>query len=525
MLKEIQELTGEIYLHGFFDFGKDAYSTLEIEVDTGIYEENIEIILGEAAGDGKILRTPGYCTFIQHLTTAGPGPQTIRIPIRKFAPAFSGFPYCPTPAECDGEIAPFRYVEVNRHYGKITLRRTAYYCDWDDSAVKFTSSDPLLNKIWNFCNYSIKAASVFDKYIDGERERMPYEGDAYINQLGHFCGTLPDFSKARTTIDHFFEFDRFTWPAEWFLITPSLIYDYYLYSGDRASVEKWCKNELLDKKLLLDCRDENGLLNRKKYPLARPGSQLNDLVDWPKTERDDYDFQEVNFVPNAYLYNALRVMHRLTGKNSYQHEAEKLKNAIRKHFLKNGRFVDSTGSGHTALHTAIFALAFDLAENEEITLLKGIIRSKDMACSVYCAQFLLEVCFRCGMAGHAIALMTSEKERSWFNMLAEGATITMESWGNKWKPNQDWNHAWGAAPANIIPRYLAGIRPLAGGFTRFAVDPQPGNLKNFHFSQKTVSGTVDISYDGEKFFLTVPQGTQAVYRGEILEAGVYSLQP
>ena len=22
------------------------------------------------------------------------------------------------------------------------------------------------------------------------------------------------------------------------------------------------------------------------------------------------------------------------------------------------------------------------------------------------------------------------------------------------KPNQDWNHAWGAAPANLLPRFL-----------------------------------------------------------------------
>lgn len=39
-------------------------------------------------------------------------------------------------------------------------------------------------------------------------------------------------------------------------------------------------------------------------------------------------------------------------------------------------------------------------------------------------------------------------------MIDQGSTITMEAWSLKAKPNQDWNHAWGAAPANLLPRYL-----------------------------------------------------------------------
>ena len=29
-------------------------------------------------------------------------------------------------------------------------------------------------------------------------------------------------------------------------------------------------------------------------------------------------------------------------------------------------------------------------------------------------------------------------------MIRVGSTITLEAWDNKFKPNQDWNHAWGA---------------------------------------------------------------------------------
>ena len=48
-------------------------------------------------------------------------------------------------------------------------------------------------------------------------------------------------------------------------------------------------------------------------------------------------------------------------------------------------------------------------------------------------------------------------------MLDVGSTITMEAWAAKYKPNLDWNHAWAAAPANIVPRYVLGVRPLSPG--------------------------------------------------------------
>ena len=146
-----------------------------------------------------------------------------------------------------------------------------------------------------------------------------------------------------------------------------------------------------------------------------------------------------------------------------------------------------------------------------------------MACSVYTAHFLLEVCFRYGMEDHGIYLMTSDSDRSWFNMLREGATITMEAWGDKYKPNQDWNHAWGAAPANIIPRMFCGIRPLEPGFKRFAVDPKPGKTESFSVRMPTVRGEISLEWSKERKVLTVPANSEAVYRDKVYPAGTHEL--
>jgi len=44
----------------------------------------------------------------------------------------------------------------------------------------------------------------------------------------------------------------------------------------------------------------------------------------------------------------------------------------------------------------------------------------------------------------------------------------------RYKPNSDWNHAWGAAPANIIPRQLWGIQPKVPGFKVVHIRPKWG---------------------------------------------------
>ena len=44
----------------------------------------------------------------------------------------------------------------------------------------------ILNQVWDLCKYSIKATTFNGLYVDGDRERIPYEADAYLNQLSHY---------------------------------------------------------------------------------------------------------------------------------------------------------------------------------------------------------------------------------------------------------------------------------------------------------------------------------------------------
>jgi hypothetical protein len=112
---------------------------------------------------------------------------------------------------------------------------------------------------------------------------------------------------------------------------------------------------------------------------------------------------------------------------------------------------------------------------------------------------LLESLYDFGDEEYALHLMTQQSDRSWARWIYEfGATNTLESWGPEYKPNLDWSHPWGAAPASIIPRKLMGIEPLEPGYGKIRIKPQPGNLEKAELKLTTIKGVVKVS------FLNVP---------------------
>jgi hypothetical protein len=90
----------------------------------------------------------------------------------------------------------------------------------------------------------------------------------------------------------------------------------------------------------------------------------------------------------------------------------------------------------------------------------------------------------------------------------------MEAWDYKYKPDSDWNHIWGAAAGNLIPRKLMGIEPLEAGFRKIRIKPQPATLRQAQIKAPTIRGDILVSFDnqpGEKFMLEVeiPANTTA----------------
>jgi alpha-L-rhamnosidase len=495
----------------FVDFGKAAFAALEITL-TASKAQMITLHFGEKlAGEKQIAKQidrhpPGTIRHKEIVLNllAGTHKYQVQIPhdARNTRP-----PAILMPVEI-GEVMPYRYVEIEGpelENAPEAIFQTAVFYPFDDNAAHFESSDDTLNKLWDLCKYSIKATTFCGVYIDGDRERIAYEADAYINQLAHYS-VDKEFTLARYTHEHLLYTP--TWPTEWAMHSVLMAWEDYLYTGDSRSMAT--HYDLLKSKTLLTlAREKDGLISTHNTQtpefIAKLHNRepLRDIVDWPQVERDGYEMVAINTVVNAFHYGALvrlaeiaRVLGKKDEVQTLTTHAKKIKKAFVATFLdkKRGVFVDGENSTHASLHANMFALFFDLVPSAHKKSVIALIRSKRMACSVYAAQYLLDALYLAGEGDYAISLLTDTSDRSWANMLNSGSTITLEAWDIKYKPNLDWNHAWGAAPANLLPRRLLGVTPLAPGYAKAQIRPQPGNLASVQGTIPTIRGSISVAY-------------------------------
>ncbi|WP_460544549.1 alpha-L-rhamnosidase-related protein [Echinicola sediminis] len=505
----------------FMDFGKAAFATMEFNYKTQ-EPDNLIFRVGEMLDGQYINRTPpekSNIRFQEIKVGVEPGKTNYQLPVlvnvkntlpNKALPLPEGTPI----------LVPYRYAEVEGIKGEVSadnFTQLAYHTYFDDKASSFQSSDDILNQIWDLCKYSIKATTFNGLYVDGDRERIPYEADAYLNQLSHYT-TDQEYSMARRTIEYFMEHP--TWPTEWQQHVALMLYADYMYTGNTELIERYY--EPLKYKTLYELANEDGLITSDSVDhdyMLKLGfeegyhKKLTDIVDWPPArfggdstflgEQDGFVFMPYNTVINAFYFENMKIMAefaKILGKTQeyldFDVRAAKVKKALNDQMFdkERGVYVDGIGTDHASLHANMMPLAFGLVPDEYKASVVEFVKSRRMACSVYGSQYLMDGLYNAGEDDYALELLTDTSDRSWYNMIRIGSTITLEAWDNKYKFNLDWNHAWGAVPANIIPRGLWGIKPKTPGFGITTIQPQLADLKSSSIQVPTIKGPIKASY-------------------------------
>ncbi|MDR2138454.1 MAG: alpha-L-rhamnosidase [Tannerella sp.] len=517
------------------DFGKDAFGRLKLTLSSDKETDTAIIRLGETLREGRIdRRPPGTVRYAEYRLPLSAGTHTYLVKIRPdrqnthvkadtnaVRPIFM--------PDYTGEVMPFRYCELENARPLQVVRQTVHY-PFNETAASFHSSDTVLNQIWELCKYSVKATSFAGVYVDGDRERIPYEADALINQLCHYTADR-EFAIARYSHEYLIRVP--TWPTEWIIQSVLMAWTDYLYTGNRVSLQRFYDD--LKAKSLLALKESNGLISSRTGKATpellraihfRGSGSFRDIVDWPQQgilgleknepgETDGFVFTDYNTVVNAYHCEALRLLSRIAGalgnaadEALYAGEAQRVKERINRLLFdpKKGCYVDGIGTDHSSLHANMFPLAFGIPSPKQTKSVTAYIRTRGLACSVYGSQFLLDAIYDAHDAAYGLQLLTSTGERSWYNMIRAGSTISLEAWDNKYKPNQDWNHIWGAAALNLIARKLMGIEPVEPGFARIRIKPQPATLRQAEIRIPSIRGDIRASFvntPGRTFVLEV----------------------
>ncbi|MGF1639270.1 MAG: alpha-L-rhamnosidase C-terminal domain-containing protein [Cyclobacteriaceae bacterium] len=512
----------------FVAFEKGAFATLKIRLENAKDGDTLVVHLGEKRkSTPEVDRDPGgSITYKQVLLplSAGISDYTISLPRQ-----FSKYPNSQVLEAHMPEVAAFRYAEIEGWQGnlqKTQVKQHALLYRFNDEASFFTSSNDNLNQIWELSKHTLKVTPFLGLYIDGTRERMPYEADAYVQQISHYCVDR-EFAIQRYTTE-FLIFNP-SWPTEWHLHMVMMAWADYMATGDQRLLEKYY--EELKKKSLLALARADGLISTRSGLVTESflasihyyGDIFGDIVDWPKGtpanedklqsgfgsislegETDRYVYSEINTVVNAFHYRNLVLLEqiaKLIGKHEdadfYQNRAQLVKKSFNEKLLskKTGLYVDGENVEHSALHANMFPVAFGLAPKENYPVIRDFLISKGMACSPFGAPYLFDALYELGAMDYALELLTSESDRSWMNMIHFGTTITSEAWDLKYKRNMTWNHAWGASPTYIITRKIFGIEALEPAYRKILIKPQPGKLKSAELISPTIRGAINAKFN------------------------------
>ncbi len=508
----------------FADFGQDWFAQLHLRINSPDSHRVVSVMMGERVISGNRVNPHpgGFITFYKTHLRLRRGLHIYNVPLPRADARRM--------PRSIGAVMPFRYVQIigcpSVLHPRDVLQMRVHY-PFDRTAARFHCANNNLNAIWHLCHHTIEAVTFCGLFVDGNRERRPYEADALIAELDWFNNTTDTTLPART--DQYLIYHP-TWPTEWIMQSVLAAWYDYLYTGSKTLIRN--NYTALKAKTLAALERPDGLISTIVPPV--PVSVLHSIhrtrpiravVDWPQDERDGYVMRPINTVVNAFHYRSMVLMSRIATALGHTHDARyftsraKLIRTTMNRLLINpttGLYVDGIGTKHSAIQANFFPLAFGIPPRKDCGHIARFLIKQGMRCSVYGAQYLLPALYRAGKAQAALNLLSSSSDTSWMEMLAEGSTLTTEAWTLHIKPNEDWNHIWGAAPGNIIPRYLMGIRPLEPGYVKALIAPQPGNLKYAEITVPTVKGEISENIqqkpDSALLSVTIPAGIHAVIR-------------
>lgn len=418
----------------------------------------------------------------------------------------------------------FQYVEVVGWPGELTadkidgLRMNSNFIE-DGS---FTCSNDMFNQLHEAVQWTY-LSNVFSVQSDCPgREKMGYGGDMvatgssfiYNYDMLHFyTKTVQDFANEQRPLGGMTEIAPFTGiddrglgdltgPLGWQLAFPYLQKQLYDFYGDKRIIA-------------------NQYPAFKKQLKFLIGTAPQNLYSWDISDHEALDPKPEGLSAAAFYYHHLLLGAEFAGilgnredSLEYATVAKNVKeNIITKYQVPGtGRFDNATQSAQ------IFALWYGLATDKAKTmdvLDKEFARHNwHLSTGIFSTKMMFDVLRENNMNDVAYKIANQRDFPGWGFMLKSGATTLWETWAFP-EADPSRNHPMFGSVDEWFFRSLAGINPLAPGFAKIQIKPQPaGDLTWVKGSYHSVRGTIVSEWkkDGNDFRLhvVVPANTDAM---------------
>jgi hypothetical protein len=514
------------------DFGRvvSGYPRLRLEGPAGAA---VDLAYGERLVDGRV-----------PIQRAGPvGSQNADRYVLREGPQewerfeWAGFRYLQLTVRNPPEAGPLRLRTASVNF-------TSYPVQRRPPPAGFQCSDDLLNRLWEAGAYTLQLC-MHDGYEDcPSREQRQWVGDAYVEMLVDFAafGDPRLAAKLLRQVAQSQRADGMTQmatpgdaAARWGLFITDYclswvmaLGEYARYSGDTPLAQElfpavaralaWFEPHL----------DRHGL--------------LNDVPGWIFIDWAEVDRRGQCTALNALYYAALQhaaVLARLAGAPAlarhYRATGRDVRDALNSRLWDEGRgvYVDACVEGVRsrrvsqqsnaaciALGVAPCArwpriLAYILDESRLKATSTGFGDSGtaarfDEERDVVLAQpFFMHHLHRALAAAGRHRDLLDNLRRRWGAMLEAGSSTFWEHWHGE----ASQCHAWSATPTFDLSTEVLGVRPLAPGFARFAVEPHPAGLDWARGAFPSPAGDITVAWEHSKgsfrLEVEVPSGCRA----------------
>ena len=451
-----------------FDFGRMVNGTLRFHMKDSQKERTV--CYGES--DREALDTT-WCYYKQEQVTE-------KTELRRRAFRYIFIPDCAL-GEVDCEaVHPFVPIET----------KASFHCE-----------DEMLNKIWEVSAETYRLCSGLF-FIDGiKRDRWIWSGDAYqsffVNPYLFFDEEIDKRTLLALRGNEEIH-QHINTIVDYSLLWVISIEKEYWMTGDRAFVE------MIYPKM-------EGLMRLFQSQLDEHGFILGREQDWVFVDWSDIDKEGAVCAEQILLlkcYQTMAYCARLLGKDAsgYERDYEKLRKAVMEYFWceEKGAFIDSFQSGkqHVTRHANIFAILFDLVEEEKVqSIIEHVLLNPEITqiTTPYFKFFELDVW---GKTGHLDKVYESLKSY-WGGMLERGAVTFWEEFDPSQDEAQQYGmygdpfgkslcHAWGASPIYLLGRYFLGVQPLTPGYETYEVKPHTEFFQELDCVAPVKNGSVHI---------------------------------
>ena len=375
----------------------------------------------------------------------------------------------------------------------------------------FSSNDPMLNRIWYTAAYGVRASlckDYFGSILMDRGDRISWTGDAHPAQAAALVA-FSNYDFIRKNLENTSKQDNGI--RSYSLIWVLSLLDYYRYTGDTATLDKFTSNAT--KKL------------DSAYQVFGTNPDLR-FYGWDDRVGGGFEiwFRKNQESQNAYKMLSIRVWREFS-EAMEQRGNKELAAKYAKYARTKVAEVNQDPLWHSnySIHAASDAINTGLLTYSiQETLFNREFKDRvnRLSISPFNQYFILQSLATMNKWDEALTSVND----MWGEMIRYGGTTTFEVFRPSWNqiiskndavPNSQCGivslcHPWGAGVAKWLTEQILGLSPTSPGFTTFRFAPHFGTkLTNVSGSVNTPKGTISAKMDLSKGTaeLHCPQGT------------------